>query len=163
MSSGIFAIIGVALGSVLTYLVQDRMARRAEDFARRERLRRERMDVYSTFAAGTMDARRAQINRWYQRRDAGRATPQYQEAKAESYQRRVAARRERYRVELVAIDDGMVVLAEAAVESLGAIHKAESETGMEERADHTRDLIERFVSEAAAQLSGSVPANSEKA
>ncbi len=71
MSGGIFAIIGVVLGSVLTYLVQNLMARRAEDFATRERHRRERMDAYSTFAADAMDARRSQINRWYQRRDAG--------------------------------------------------------------------------------------------
>ena len=129
------------------------MAQRAEDFAERERLRQERMDVYSAFAAATMDARRAQIHRWHQRRDAGRGTSQYEEAKTQSYLGRVNARRERYRVELVANEPGMFAMAEEAVESLGAIHKAESQPKMEQHAEHTRKLIERFVSDAAAQLS----------
>lgn len=159
MSAGIFAIVGVALGSLLTYAVQSRMARRAEDFATRERLRQERMDAYSALAADTMDARRAQIDRWYQRRDSGRGTPQYEAAKAESYRGRTAARRERYRVELVAADAEMTALAEEAVASLGDIHKAQSKTEMEERAEHTRRLVERFVERAASQLSA--PADSE--
>lgn len=152
MSSGIFAIIGVALGSALTYLVQSHMARRAEDFAQRERLRRERMDVYSAFAARTMDARRAQINRWYQRTDKGRGTKAYEDAKSATYRERTAARREQYRVKLVATDQGFADLAVAAVDSLRYIPKTESKVEMEERADRTRDLVEQFVVKAGSQL-----------
>lgn len=153
MSTGIFAVIGVALGSLLTYVVQDRMARRAETFATRERLRQERMDAYSAFASDSMDARRAQINRWYQRRDSARGTPEYEAAKADSYRSRAAARHERYRVQLVAGDGGLTELAEAAVKSLGHIHKAQTKPQMEERAEHTRSLIEQFVTQATVELS----------
>ncbi|WP_156384251.1 hypothetical protein [Marmoricola sp. Leaf446] len=153
MSAGIFAIVGVALGSALGYFGQRLMAGRAEEFARRERLRRERMDAYSAFAASAMEARRAQINRWYQRRDAGSASSEYDEAKAESYLGRSAAWRERYRVQLVADDEGLSGLAEAAVKSLRSIPKAETKSGMEQSAKETRSLIERFVTDAAAQLS----------
>lgn len=153
MSAGIFAIAGVILGSVSTYLVQNVMARRAERFATRERLRRERMDAYSAFAAEAMDARRAQINRWYQRRDAGRGSVVYGDAKAESYRGRSAARRARYRVQLVADDLELTQLAETAVESLGHIHKAETKAEMEARAERTRSLVEDFVRDAAMRLS----------
>jgi hypothetical protein len=81
MSSGVFAIVGVVLGSVLTYLMQSRLARRTEEFARAQSLRHERLEVYSALAAQAMEARRAQINRWYQRRDSGRGTTQYADAR----------------------------------------------------------------------------------
>jgi hypothetical protein len=153
MSTGIFAIVGVMLGSALGYFGQRLMAGRAEDFATREHLRRERMDAYSAFAAGAMDARRGQINRWYQRRDAGRSSSvEYDEAKAQSYLGRSAAWRERYRVQLVANDEALSALAEATVISLRAIPKGDTKTEMEERAQETRALIERFVTDAAAHL-----------
>ena len=110
------------------------------------------MEVYTAFASAAMDARRAQINRWYQRRDAGRGTPHYLESKADSYQSRVAARQERYRVELVASDNELSQLAEAVLRSFSPIHKAISKGEMEEFADYTRDLIERFVAGAVTQL-----------
>lgn len=153
MTVGIFAIVGVVLGSVSTYLVQTLMAGRAEDFAMRERLRRERMDAYSAFAAAAMEARRSQINRWYQRRDAGRGSAQYDDAKAESYRGRSAARLERYRLQLVADDDRLTALAETAIESLGDIHQAETKSEMEARAEGTRTLVEQVVGVAAAHLS----------
>ena len=152
MSPGIFAIVGVLIGSIATYLVQNLMARRAESFERQERLRRERMEVYSAFAAEAMDARRAQINRWYQRKDAGRGSAEYDEAKADSYRGRTEARRERYRIELVADDPDLTGLAEAVVESLGAIHKGSMKAQMEERAERTRTLVESFVTAAADQI-----------
>jgi hypothetical protein len=96
-----------------------------------------------------MEARRTQIDRWYQRSHSGRGTTQYAEAKAQSYHSRAAARFERYRVELVSPDSDMTTLAEAAVVSLGDIHKAESKEDMEQRAEHTRNLIEQFVAAGA--------------
>lgn len=152
MISGLFAIVGVALGSVLTYVVQSRMARRAEDFALSERLRRERMDAFTAFAAEAMEARSAQINRWYQRRDAGRGSSRYEEAKSQSYRSRTAARRARYLVELVAGHEDMVLLSAEAVESLRLIHKAPTKPEMEALADQTRELVERFVRDAALRV-----------
>lgn len=110
------------------------------------------MEVYSAFAAGAMDARRGQINRWYQRRDTGRGSAEYGHAKADSYRGRTEARRERYRVELVADNQDLTELAESVVESLGAIHKGATKAEMEERADSTRTLIERFVTAAANEI-----------
>ncbi len=60
-------------------------------------------------------------------------------AKAESYQGRMAARRERCRMQLVTQDRELLGLAEAAIESLGAIHKAEAKPEMEKLADETRE------------------------
>lgn len=152
MSGGVFAIVGVILGSVSTYLVQNLMARRAERFATQERLRRERMDAYCAFAADAMDARRSQINRWYQRRDAGRGSVLYEDAKAESYRGRSSARRARYLVQLVGDDPDLSQLAETAVESLGDIHKAQTKSEMEELAERARTLIEDFVRCSAMRL-----------
>lgn len=67
----------------------------------------------------------------------------------QSYHSRAAARFERYRVELVSPDSDMTTLAEAAVASLGDIHRAESKEDMEQRAEHTRKLIEQFVAAGA--------------
>jgi hypothetical protein len=134
MSPGNFAIVGIALGAISTYLVQSLMARRAEGFEAHERLRRERMEVYSSFASSTMEARRGQINRWYQHTDAGRDSAEYGDAKAESYRGRSVARRERYRVQLVAVDGGLTDLAERVVQSLGAVHEGATRPEMEEKA-----------------------------
>ncbi|MEN8705949.1 MAG: hypothetical protein ABF306_07420 [Nocardioides marinisabuli] len=153
MTVGIFAVIGVVLGSLSTYLVQNLMAGRAEDFAVRERHRRDGVDVCSAFAAEAMNARRSQIHRWYEGRDAGFESASFVEAKAESYRTRSATRRERYRVQLVADNVALTEAAEAVVVSLGHIHKAPDEATMEALADSTRELVESFVGLATTHLS----------
>jgi hypothetical protein len=53
---------------------------------------------------------------------------------------------------LVSPDSDMTALAEAAVVSLGNIHKAESKEDMEQRAERTRKLSEQFVAAGARDL-----------
>lgn len=152
MVAGVFAVVGVLLGSVSTLVVQTVMARRAETFAVGEKLRQQRMEAYCALADEAMEARRTQINRWYQRRDAGAGTAEYAKAKDESYRGRAAARRQRYKVQLVADDDRLIRKADLLIESMGPIHKAETEAEMERLAEHTVELIEDFVKSASAQL-----------
>ena len=45
--TGIFGILGVLLGASVTYFAQHRIAVQAEDFAQAERMRAERIEVYS--------------------------------------------------------------------------------------------------------------------
>jgi hypothetical protein len=60
------AIIGVALGSVLTYPIQAQTTRQAQEFARDQRLWQERLAACSEFAGIVTGFRRGQNDRWHQ-------------------------------------------------------------------------------------------------
>ena len=126
---GIFGFAGVAVGAGLTYLTQARMARRAEHFESGERLRRERLEIYSNFAAAAMETQRAQVNRWHKLQEFGSKSQEYRIAEAEAHQARNAARREWYRVQLVADSSEISDLARRAVDLLGEIHKPREHPG----------------------------------
>jgi hypothetical protein len=52
--ASVIAVAGTLLGSVVTHVLQRRTAGHAERFARDERLRQERLTVYSVFAEAVM-------------------------------------------------------------------------------------------------------------
>ncbi|MFF4838378.1 hypothetical protein [Streptomyces sp. NPDC001315] len=67
--TGLVAVLGTIVGSVVTYIFQRKTAERSERFARDEWLLQQRMDTYSAFSEVLMDFRGAQYNRWYRLRD----------------------------------------------------------------------------------------------
>src|SRR5215469_12335522 len=75
MNAVLTGVIGVAatlLGSFSTYLFQGRTARRAEVFARDERLRQEQLIACSAYAASLTDLKRGLIGLWFRRNPADR-------------------------------------------------------------------------------------------
>jgi hypothetical protein len=69
------AIIGVALGSVLTYLFQVRNAQQAQEFARDRQFWQERLAGYSEFAGMVTDLRRSEYDRWHREQDHPQGEP----------------------------------------------------------------------------------------
>src|SRR5215510_14984299 len=65
----IIAVLGTLAGSTTGYIFQRRISERSEITAREERLRQDRLDAYSAFAAAVMDLRRVQYDRWHRRDD----------------------------------------------------------------------------------------------
>jgi hypothetical protein len=152
LSAGVFTVVGVGLGSGLTFLIQTRVISRNERFSRTERLRRERMEIYSAFAAAAMDLRRGQYDRWHTREQEGRGSERYEASKFESYRLRAAARRELYRIRLVANDVRLAEMAAEVVRQLSDMHRAADETALETAGSDTRNAIECFVDAAVSQL-----------
>lgn len=148
ISSGIFTLLGAVLGSGLTYLAQATMAGRSQRFARDERHRAEQIDACSRFASAAMEARRAQKNRWYQRRLEGPDSSPYSEAKAESYRLRAAAWQELYRAELVTNDPELSELARQALNLVADMHNAPDEDAVSQTGESVRKKVEAFVQAA---------------
>ncbi|HZM77812.1 MAG TPA: hypothetical protein VFC19_19005 [Candidatus Limnocylindrales bacterium] len=68
--ASLIAVVGTLLGSAITFLFQQRTAERNESFARSQRLRSERLAIYSAFAAVLTEHRNALVKVWHlQQRD----------------------------------------------------------------------------------------------
>jgi hypothetical protein len=68
--ASVTAVVGTLLGSTSTYVFQQLTASRAEDFARAERLRQERVTAYSVFAGTITDLLRGVIAIWFRQHSA---------------------------------------------------------------------------------------------
>jgi hypothetical protein len=72
VNAALTAVIGVAgtlLGSLSTYLFQSRTAKRAEAFARNERLRQEQLTACSVYAGSLTELKQGLIRVWFHRED----------------------------------------------------------------------------------------------
>ena len=138
---GLLAILGAAAGSALTYVLQRKMAVRAEEFAVAERVRAEGMAAFSSFASAAMEARRAQVDRWYQRRDAGPGSDEYRSAKDESFRCRAAAWQVLFRAQLVSDSDELNSRATELLDGIGRLHKAQTKDDLDQEADKWRDGV----------------------
>ena len=148
---GLLAILGAAAGSSLTYVLQRKMAVRAEEFAVAERVRAEGMAAFSSFASAAMEARRAQVDRWYQRRDAGPGSDEYRSAKDESFRCRAAAWQALFRAQLVS-DNELNSRATGVLEGIGNLHKAHTKVDLDQGADKWREEISLYVEAARLRI-----------
>jgi hypothetical protein len=62
--ASLIAVVGTLLGSLSTFLFQQRTAVRAEVAVREERLRQERLAAYSAFAAAVTELKRGVVAAW---------------------------------------------------------------------------------------------------
>jgi hypothetical protein len=148
---GLIAVAGTLLGSVTTYLFQQRAQRRQDDGARRERLRQEQMAVFSAFAGLLTDFRRSQNDRWHRERDDPDG-PLFREARDESYRLRAQVTSTIHRVELMSDDCELVALARAALEPATTIPEAADEEERGQRSDQARAAVDAFVRAASAHV-----------
>jgi hypothetical protein len=137
--SGGFALLGVAVGGALEWM-RDARTRRAGE---RER----RFGVYSDFAGAIAEYRRAELNR----RMRFGAGAEDTAADALVYETRAAARRERYRVEMLT---GRSLLASLAAEAIDRVEALKDAADADLKRDRRRstEAIEAFIEEVAREL-----------
>lgn len=145
------AIIGVALGSVLTYVFQARNARQAQEFARAQRLRQERLAAFSEFAGIVTDFRGSEYDRWHREQENPQGAP-FISARDESYQLRSKAMAAMCRVELIGDDTTLSQLAERALNAAAEIHKATDEDDTARRGEKSRLALEDFLMAATSRV-----------
>jgi hypothetical protein len=149
---GVLAIVAAAAGSTLTFYTQHHVARRAERFAVAEQMRAERLAAFSAFAGAAMEARRAQVDRWYQLHDGGRESSAYIAAKNESYRAKALAWQALFRAQLVSDSTELTALAAAALEGIGSLHRAAAKDELDHRAEGVRESVGAFVAAAREHL-----------
>lgn len=145
------AVAGTVLGAVLTYLFQERAARRAEASTLRRELRAERMSVYSSFLTALAEYRRGQLDWWHRREEDPRSEAALA-ARVESYRLRGLAQAAFSQVQLVARNAELVAAASEAWDLSHLVHRAEDRAELDARADRVKDTVERFTALAAAEV-----------
>jgi hypothetical protein len=145
------AIIGVALGSVLTYLFQARTTRQAQEFARDQQLWQERAAAYSEFAGIVTDFRRSQNDRWHREQEDPRGAP-FISARDDSYQLRAKASAAMCRVQLIGGDNTLSQLAERALDATTEVHMATDEDDRASRGEKARLALHDFLLAATGHV-----------
>lgn len=146
------AVLGTLLGSVSTWWIQQRALDKSEQNLRLERLRQDRLDVYSFFAGTAAHYLRVQHDRWGARQRAGTDSPEYAAAQAESWRMRGTCTEALFRVKLIADDPELVRLAVAAVETIRAVHRAADVPALYAQDATANAAIEAFLVRAGTQV-----------
>ncbi|NGO79153.1 hypothetical protein G6045_26375 [Streptomyces sp. YC504] len=149
--TSVIAVLGTLLGVGVSHLFQARSLRRAEVFSRAERLRQERMEAYTAFAAALVALRRAQTERWLL--DRGKPFDEGEPAmRARAFDLRNEAYDALFRVQLVTERPELVRRAEAVLEVVGRIKQARDEAEFDVRRVEAKQQIHAFVAEAKGHL-----------
>jgi hypothetical protein len=149
--TGLFAVLGTLVGSVVTYLLQRRSAEHAERSALQQRLWQERLQAYSAFAEAAIEYRRTQYDRWH-RHHEGSSSRAYIEARIESYRLKVIARQAMFRVKLLSNDQGLVARAVEIMKITEDLHEAPDSEKLTGRGDQAQQVVDDFISIASAQV-----------
>ncbi len=150
--ASVIAVAGTLLGSIITYLFQRFSTVRTERFAREERLRQERLASYSAFVGAMTELRRGVISLWFARHRGDIQSSDLNIAFIESDRFGAAADHARFRVQLIADDQELVALADAAFEPIGAIRDAADRANLAEHEKRSQELLKAFIAAAAARL-----------
>lgn len=159
--TGLFAVVGTLVGSVVTYLLQRRNTEHAERSAREQRLWQERLQAYSAFAEATIEFRRSQYDRWH-RHNEDPSSPAYVDARTESYRLKAVARQAMFRVKLLSNDGALIVQTDEIMKITEELHHAPDSSDLETRGDQTQHIVNKFISAASVRVqdtSGPGPAS----
>jgi hypothetical protein len=150
--ASIVAVAGTLLGSTTTYVFQRLTAGRAEEFARSEQLRQERLAAYSAFAGAVTQLRQAVIAVWFrQHRDHPDPEGVYA-LRAEADRLGAVADHARFRVQMVARDPDLVRQADAVFEPIDAIVEAADLAKLKEHETRCQELVKAFIATAGDQV-----------
>jgi hypothetical protein len=153
MNGALTAAIGVAgtlLGSLITYLFQGHTAKRAEAFARSERLRQEQLTACSAYAGSLTELKEGLVRVWLQREDPDGAARTA--AFANSDRLGANAEAARFRVQLVSGDSQVMTLADSAFNAVGPIKTVSNKKQLEEAEESFATTLKEFVAAAGARL-----------
>jgi hypothetical protein len=117
-----------------------------------ERLRQERIIVYSQFLDSMTTFGSRQILRWIARQDHGSDSLEHAAALLADHETRAAARSAGYRLTLVADDAAVVAAADALMAATLAILDASDREHFEQSTDAVRSASQVFVDIARKQI-----------
>ena len=138
------AVLGTLLGSGLTLAFQQRTTDKGHQFTRRERLRQERLDAYSTYAGALINYRRCLVHLWFCERE--QPPPENPDTvRIRAYDLRSHAQEALFRVQMLTDDEALGQAAEAVLADVTALSRTDSRTDLDQRRVKTRDDISRLV------------------
>jgi len=152
--TSVVAVLGTLLGSTVTHVFQQRSAQRAEQNARRERLRQERLDVCGAYAGLLVDFRQAMLHHWYCVNE-GRDAQDEAALRGRSFELRSRAQTALFQLQLITESPEVTAAAVEAFRVIGAINRAENVGAVTPLRSTTWELIDAFV--AAARRHANVP------
>ncbi|RMB81998.1 hypothetical protein [Streptomyces shenzhenensis] len=145
------AVLGTLLGSGITLAFQQRTADRSHQFTRREKLRQERLDAYSTYAGALINYRRCLVHLWICEHE--QPPPEDPtEVRIRAYDLRSNAQETLFRVQMLSADETLGQAAEVILADVTALSKAASRSELDERRVQTRDGISALVRAAKGHL-----------
>lgn len=144
--ASVVAVVGTLLGSFTTYGFQRRNAIRAEDIARAERLRQERIAAYSECAGALADLRRGLVTLWLRKSDSGDTAAAYGEAD------RLGSLAHAAKLRLELVSARPEPLLDAAAAQVNDLIKAENLPDLRSRERAVEGALSAFIADAAARL-----------
>jgi hypothetical protein len=151
MVSAIIAVIGTLLGATAAYLFQRIDANRRDIIARTERLRQERLAVYTELAATVTDLRRAAHDRWYRHQEDPQA-PAFAAARDHYYKVYAVARNVQLKLRLLTDDTDLVDAARQAWESATEIKDTDTEHERRRKGEQAKQALDAFIVAASGRL-----------
>ncbi|MET9119451.1 hypothetical protein ABZX38_35385 [Streptomyces longwoodensis] len=145
------AALGMLLGSGITLAFQQRTTDRSHQFARREKLRQERLDACSAYAGALVNYRRCLIHLWFCEHE--QPPPEEPDAvRIRAYDLRSAAQEAVFRVQMLTDDSDLNRAAGDVLDDVTMLQKAQDRFALDELRVRTRDDIARLVSSAKQHL-----------
>ncbi|MGH4027922.1 hypothetical protein ACQB60_03160 [Actinomycetota bacterium Odt1-20B] len=153
LATSVIAVLGTLLGSALTHLFQRRATLRTEEFTRRERLRQERIDAYSSYGGALANYRRGQVDYWFARH-GGRVSEESElhEMRREAQRLRAAAMEAMFRAELLTDSAALHTMGRRALEAISRIATAETRDELAREREVSRTLIYEFIGASRAHI-----------
>ncbi|MGW1267214.1 hypothetical protein [Streptomyces sp. NPDC002491] len=150
IASGI-AVLGTLLGSGITLAFQQRSTDRSHQFARREKLRQERLDAFSAYAGALVNYRRCLVHLWFCEHE--QPPPEDPDAvRIRAYDLRSSAQEALFRLQMLTDDDRLSRTAEDVLADITELPKADARAELDELRARTRDNISRLVGSAKQHL-----------
>ncbi|MFI6037469.1 hypothetical protein ACIBBD_25495 [Streptomyces sp. NPDC051315] len=138
------AVLGTLLGSGITLAFQQRTTDRSHELTRREKLRQERLDAYSTYAGALINYRRCLIHLWFcEHQQPPPEDPDTVRIRA--YDLRSEAQEALFRVQMLTDAETLSRTAEDVLADITTLPKAGSRAAFDDLRVRTRDAISRFV------------------
>ncbi|KPI21048.1 hypothetical protein ACFZDP_23460 [Streptomyces mirabilis] len=145
------AVLGTLLGSGITLAFQQRTTDRSHQFARREKLRQERLDAYSIYAGALINYRRCLVHLWFCEHE--QPPPEDPDSvRIRAYDLRSSAQEALFRVQMLTDDATLGQTAEVVLADITALTKTETRSQLDQRRVQTRDDISRLVRAAKQHL-----------
>jgi type II secretory pathway pseudopilin PulG len=147
----VIAVVGTLSGAAVTGFIQQRQTARAEERAKDERLRQERLASYLAFAQSISEFNAAQIERWIARTtrtDLTRDSDEYQQAREKTHRIGAVAEGALFRVQLAIDNEGLLILAREALSAAYFVEKAGELDDLDDRAEKARNSVNAFVTAA---------------
>ncbi|MGW0119015.1 hypothetical protein [Streptomyces sp. NPDC003327] len=145
------AVLGTLLGSGITLGVQRRTTERGHQFTRDEKLRQERLDAYTAYAAALINYRRCLVHLWFCTHE--QPPPEAAEAvQIRAYDLRSKAQEALFRMQMLTDNDELSRKGESLLAEITAVHRTDIRSELDQRRTHTRDGIAHLVRAAKQHL-----------